>query len=76
MILNSNIDVQKAIFTDENFFSLISSPNRQNTRFWSVEIPFVREESVSQGAQKLMVWAFGRATACLLVQGGHFEARL
>ena len=56
-LLNSNIDAQNVIFTDEKFFTLKSSPNRQNTRFWSVENPFVCEESVSQGAEKLMAWA-------------------
>ena len=71
-ILNSNIDVQKVIFTDEKLFSLKSSSNRQSTRFWSVENPFVCEESVNQCAKKLMAWAFGRATAFLLAQSGHF----
>ena len=32
-ILNSNIDVQKVIFSDEKFFTLKSNPNRQSTRF-------------------------------------------
>ena len=56
-LLSSEIDVQNVIFTDEKFFTLKSSPNRQNTRFWCLENPYVLEESVTQGAEKLMCWA-------------------
>ena len=50
----TSIDVQNVIFTDEKLFTQKSSQNRQDTRFWCLENPYVLGESVSQGTGELM----------------------
>jgi hypothetical protein len=56
-ILASNIDPQKVIFTDEKWFHLKPHPNRQNARYWTIKNPFLYDDSVKQGGEKVMSWA-------------------
>jgi hypothetical protein len=56
-INSSDIDPQKIIFTDEKWFTLKPHPNHQNTRYWSTSNPFLYDDSIKQGASKILCWA-------------------
>ena len=45
------------ICTDEKWFILCSHLNRQNCRYQSVTNPYQYDDSVKQGAEKVMCWA-------------------
>ena len=53
----NDIDPTKIIFTDEKWFNLSQPFNRQNARYWSISNPYVYDDSVKQGAEKVMAWA-------------------
>ena len=53
-ILQSNINLQNVVFTDEKWFFLRPHPNKQNTRVWSSSNPFRYDDCVKQGAEKVM----------------------
>ena len=57
LILANDIDPTKIIFTDERWFYLKQPFNRQNVRYWTISNPYVYDDSVRQGAEKIMVWA-------------------
>ena len=56
-VVTSKIDPQKIIFSDEKFFVLRPHPNKQNARFWSCTNPHLYDDSLKQGAEKIMAWA-------------------
>lgn len=56
-IQSTDIDPQKIIFTDEKWFTLKPHPNHQNTRHWSMSNPFLYDDSIKQGASKILCWA-------------------
>lgn len=64
-ILEHEIDPNKIIFSDEKWFQLDVSFNRQNVRYWSTENPHAYDASVKQGAEKVMAWA-GIVNGCVL----------
>ena len=44
-------------FTGEKWLALHPHHNRQNSTYWSVTNPYQYDDSVKQGAQKVMCWA-------------------
>ncbi len=56
-ISQTNMDPQKIIFSDEKWFHLRPHHNRQNTRVWSTTNPFLYDDSIKQGSEKVMCWA-------------------
>ena len=56
-MIDSNIEPQKIIFTDEKWFLLRPHPNRQNSRIWSIQNPYKYEDCVKQGGEKVVCWA-------------------
>ena len=48
---------ENVIWTDEKWFHLKQSPNKQNERYWSPVNPGVNVECREQGGRKVMCWA-------------------
>lgn len=49
--------VDRVIWTDEKWFSLHQSPNKQNERYWAPYNPHVLVDCRIQGDKKVMCWA-------------------
>lgn len=48
---------ERVIWTDEKWFCLTSTPNKQNERYWAPLNPRVTVACKEQGGQKVMCWA-------------------